>query len=89
MHFEFDSRNTQLEIDAVCLATKVLILREDLETSKKMEVDVTQRTVNELAMKNEEIESLNMELSTQKALNKQLFIRVTVAETDNVAHTRY
>ena len=73
-------------MDAVGLAAEVFILREDLETSKKLEVDVTQRTINEIAIKNDEIQKLQIELSKQKALNQQLFMRVTVAEVDNMEH---
>ena len=52
------------------LAAEILILREDLETAKKMEADVTKRTSNEISMKNEEIKRLKLELSKQRALNK-------------------
>ena len=37
-------------------------------------------------MKNDEIQKLQMELSKQKALNQQLFMRVAVAEAESVEH---
>ena len=85
MKFEYESRNTCLEMDAVGLAAEVLVLREDLETSKKLEVDVAARTTNEISRKNKEIQNLKIKLSKQKALNKQLFLRVAIAETDTVS----
>ena len=75
-----------MEIDAISLASKVRILREYLETTQKIEGDFTQRIVHVITMKNKEIKSLKIELNKQKALNKQLFIRVAVAETNNVTH---
>ena len=89
MKFKYDSRNTCLEMDVVGLAAEVLVLREDLETSKKLEVDVAERTTNEISRKNEEIQNLKMELSKQKALNKQLFLRVAITETDTVSQRIY
>ena len=72
-------------MDVVGLAAEVIVLREDLETLKKIEIDVLERTSNEISMKSEEIQNLKIELSKQKALNKQLFIRIVIAEKEIVA----